>query len=80
MDSRVGTLYARQHWRELLERAGRGQSTTITRHGRPIAAVVPPDALRDAPASSLLSLSGSGRGLWGEDVDATLRDLREEWE
>jgi hypothetical protein len=27
----------------------------------------------------LLSLSGSGRGLWGEDSNQTLRELRDEW-
>lgn len=64
----------------LLAEAGRGGSTVITRHGRPIAAIVPvgraADGLRQ---KSLLGLAGSGKGLWGKDGVKTLRRLREEW-
>jgi len=64
-----------------LAEAERGSATILTRHGRPIAAIVPvgraADGLRQ---KSLLGLAGSGKGLWGKDGVKTLRRLREEWQ
>ena len=52
----------------------------ITRHGRPVAALVPIEtydaAVRQQP---LMPVAGSGRGLWGKDSARTLRKLRDEW-
>jgi antitoxin (DNA-binding transcriptional repressor) of toxin-antitoxin stability system len=82
MDDRPhrGAEEARNQFPRLLETAERGQATVITRHGRPVAVVAPlggPDAsARQAP---LTPLEGSGRGLWGADSAATLRELRGEW-
>ena len=79
--TRKGAEEARNQLPELLESAEKGRSTIITKHGRPVAAIVPLDAYgagcRQAP---LMPVQGSGRGLWGEDSCKTLRDLREEWE
>ena len=64
----------------LLAEAERGRPTIVTRHGRPIAAIIPvgrtADGLRQ---KSLLGLAGSGKGLWGKDSGKTLRRLRDEW-
>ncbi|MGH9171832.1 MAG: type II toxin-antitoxin system Phd/YefM family antitoxin [Acidimicrobiales bacterium] len=39
---------------ELLDRVDRGEEVTITRHGRPVAVVVRPDALRSRHADKVL--------------------------
>ena len=76
-----GVEEARNQLPDLLDAAEKGQSTVITRHGRPVAALVPVDALaavvRQAP---LMPLAGSGRGLWGKSSTRTLRRLRDEWD
>jgi prevent-host-death family protein len=75
-----GAEDARNQLPNLLAAAEKGRSTVITRHGKPVAALVPVGANdRHARQQSLLSLSGSGRGLWGEDSNQTLRELRDEW-
>ena len=75
-----GAEEARNQLPHLLEAAEDGQSTVITKHGRPIAALVPIDdyvaAVRQEP---LPPLAGSGRGLWGRDSARTIRKLRDEW-
>lgn len=71
---------ARNQLPHLLAAAEKGQSTVITRHGRPVAVLVPIDALDTAPRQrSLLPLLGSGRGLWGKSSTRTLTRLRDEW-
>jgi prevent-host-death family protein len=81
-----GAEEARNTLPTLLELAERGQATIITRHGRRVAAIVPIDqyvaylnSLRRSQQRSLLSLRGSGAGLWGEDSTRTIRELRDEW-
>jgi antitoxin (DNA-binding transcriptional repressor) of toxin-antitoxin stability system len=60
--------------------AERGQSTIITRHGHPVAALVPIEAygmaVRQQP---LIPVAGSGRGLWEKQSSRTLSRLRDEW-
>ena len=71
---------ARKQLPALLDAAEKGRSTIITRHGRPVAALVPIElyraALRQQP---LTPVEGSGRGLWGRDSMRALRTLRDEW-
>lgn len=43
----VGTLEARNSFSSLLERVERGEEITITRHGRPVARLVPAGPKRD---------------------------------
>lgn len=79
--TRKGVEDARSQLPSLLAEAQRGRSTLITRHGRPIAAIVPVERLAaGAPQMSLLGLAGSGKGLWGRDGAKALRKLRDEWE
>jgi prevent-host-death family protein len=66
----VGTYYAKTHFSELLEKVEAGEEITITRHGTPVARLVPlqkkytPDDRRAAierikKLSQGLSLGGS---------------------
>jgi prevent-host-death family protein len=77
---RKGAEEARNQLPALLDAAERGRSTVITRHGLPVAALVPiaaySAAVRQQP---LIPVAGSGRGLWGKDSARTLRKLRDEW-
>ena len=75
-----GAEDARNQLPDLLEAAEKGRSTVITRHGRPVAALVPLSEFRPgAQQQSLWSLRGSGKGLWGKESPRTVRELREEW-
>jgi prevent-host-death family protein len=79
-DRTYGAEEARAHLPELLERAKRGEVTVITKHGRPLAKVVPVHAVEGEKAKMpILSLAGSGRGLWGRNSRRKLKRLREEW-
>ena len=77
---RKGAEEARNQLPDLLDAAEKGRSTVITRHGRPVAALVPVEAygaaIRQQP---LTPVAGSGRRLWGQNSARTLRRLRDEW-
>jgi prevent-host-death family protein len=77
---RKGAEEARNQLPDLLEAAEQGFSTIITRHGRPVAALVPIEgysaAVRQQP---LIPVAGSGRGLWGKESTHSIRKLRDEW-
>lgn len=78
---RKGAEEARHQLPDLLDAAEGGKSTIITRHGRPVAVLVPIDEFRPVGRqASLVPLSGSGRGMWGKDSTRTIRKLREEWD
>lgn len=81
MPQRRGAEAARNELPQLLQCAEQGQTTLITRRGRPVAALVPIGQLHSgAPRQKLLtSLVGTGRGLWGPDSLATLQKLHDEW-
>ena len=44
---RIGSYEAKTHLPRLLDRVARGESLTITRHGRPVARLVPVDSRRE---------------------------------
>jgi prevent-host-death family protein len=78
---RKGSEEARNELPTLLEDAERGRSTIITRRGRPVAALVPITQWRIMDQQkSLMTLKGSGRGMWGKNSGRSLKKLREEWE
>jgi len=78
---RKGAEEARKQLPQLLADAEKGDATIITRHGRPIAALVPIEEYeRNHRQLSILPLAGSGRGFWGDDPARTIDELRDEWE
>jgi prevent-host-death family protein len=78
--ARKGAEEARNQLPDLLVAAEQGCSTVITKHGRPVAAIVPiSDFTNNTRQQSLLPFERSGSGLWGKNSARTLRNLREEW-
>jgi prevent-host-death family protein len=41
----IGVFEAKNHFSEILERVQRGETVTITKHGKPVAQIAPPPAL-----------------------------------
>lgn len=75
-----GSEQARRKFPALLERAHRGQTTVITKHGVPYAAIVPvADIAKKATGVSLQQLRGTGKGLWGKNAARFINKLRDEW-
>ncbi len=73
----VGASEARSHFSRLLERVANGARIVITRHGTPVARLVPfakPDSERARRAISRLKASRKGRRLGG----LSWKDLRDE--
>jgi len=62
----IGAFDAKTRLSELLDRAARGESFQITKHGRPVGRLVPPGGSRDADAvaQAVQRLKGL-RGLFG---------------
>lgn len=77
--SHQGAEQARQQLPSILAAAAAGRSTIITRHGRPVAAVVPPSMAKATQPVPLVTLAGTGRGLWGARSARTIARLRDEW-
>jgi prevent-host-death family protein len=59
----VGAYEAKTHLSRLLEEVGRGESITITRHGRAIARLVPASEHRPAPAGVIDELRAGRKGV-----------------
>ena len=79
-----GAKEARRTLPALLDLAERGEATIISRHRRPVAAIVPiacheATQERQPGQRSLLSLSGSGSGLWEKHSARMIRKIRNEW-
>lgn len=86
----VNATEARASLPELLDRVGEGEEITITRHGRPVAVLVPPSLLRsrrledlDARVRRLDELMEKGRhrtlsgpGISPERAEQLVRELR----
>ena len=74
-----GVEEARRAFPAILDAAAQGGTTIITRRGVAVAAVVPAGAAARSRPVSLLSLAGSGKGLWGPDSAKSVARLRGEW-
>ena len=73
----VGSFEAKTHLPRLLDDVAKGESITITKHGVPVAMLVPPPATRQmstAEAIAALREFGRGRTLGG----ISIRELVEE--
>ncbi len=62
-----------------------GYSSVITRHGKPLAVVVPVDQWqteqgRRVQVGGILALRGTGRGLWPQGAANAVAQLRQEWQ
>jgi antitoxin (DNA-binding transcriptional repressor) of toxin-antitoxin stability system len=60
-----------------------GVASVITRHGKPLAAVVPFaqwQTSRLGTNAGILALQGTGQGLWGPSASQRVGELRDEWE
>jgi len=62
-----------------------GYSSEITRHGKPVAMVVPVQDWQTAQgrqiaSGGILALRGTGRGLWPQGVAKAVAQLRQEWQ
>jgi prevent-host-death family protein len=55
----IGSFEAKTHLPQLLERAARGEEFTITKHGKPMARLVP--AVSATPKSSIREMIEEGR-------------------
>ena len=73
-----GAEAARNRLAHLLQLAENGESTVISKHGRPVA-VLAPIAAHSGRQEPLKPVAGSGRGLWGKNGGRAIRKLRDEW-
>ena len=80
MAATVGSFQAKTHLASLLDRVSRGESITITRHGKPVARLVPvppePDRDVEKAVREMLGLRDRSGPVLGDDV--TIRDLIDE--
>ena len=76
----VGSFEAKTHLSQLLERAAKGEEFTITKHGRPVARLMPPrhdEPARDArTAVEAMKAFRKGRTLGGLNVRDMIEDGR----
>lgn len=76
-----GVEEARSQLPRLIDDAAAGKATVITKHGRPLAALVPLQSYSAADSQqSLLPYEGSGKGLWGRSSKLSIRVLKDEWQ
>ena len=68
----VGSFEAKTHLTQLLQRVADGEEITITKHGKPVARLVPPLAAKPAPdvraAVAAMKRFRKGRSLRGLSV------------
>lgn len=76
---RKGASEARKQLPALLNEAKKGRPTIITRHGRPIAALIPVKTSIGCRQKALTGLAGSGKGMWDRDSTRAVRRPRDEW-
>lgn len=76
----VGLDEGRSSLPKLAAMAHAGQSSLLTKHGKPYAAIVSPDLLlKTQRKSDFLALRGTGTGLWGASATDYVAQLRNEW-
>lgn len=76
----VGTFEAKTHLTSLLQRVARGERVVITRRGKPVAMLVPPQAEAPKDAARVVREMLAYRDEHGPRLgpDLTIRDLIEE--
>lgn len=82
---RYGLEQARSHLPLIAREAEAGYATVITRHGEPVAVMVPvaewqrQQQAKGLKGSGLLALRGTGKGLWPDGAGQAVQALRDEW-
>jgi prevent-host-death family protein len=51
----IGAYEAKTHFSQLLERVENGERITITKHGRPVAILAPPESRRTRPVAEVIA-------------------------
>ncbi len=76
----IGSFEAKTHLPQLLERAANGEEFTITKHGKPVARLVPPRGAKPAPdvrsAVEAMKQFRKGRTLGGLDIREMIEEGR----
>lgn len=72
----LGVLEARKRFPELLDRAHGGEETLISRHGHPVAALVPLWRRHRPQRQALIALKGSGHDCWPDPLPPPAGDRR----
>jgi prevent-host-death family protein len=70
----VGSYEAKTHLARLLEEAENGEVIAITRHGKVVARLMPPEDVRPDPADAIARLRAARTGL---RLNADVRELIE---
>jgi prevent-host-death family protein len=79
-DISYGIEQARIQLPAIFAKAHAGNTSIITKHGKPYAAIVPVSELKNAKRSTgILALRGTGQGLWGRRPASAIDALRGEW-
>lgn len=84
MKTTYGLEQARAKLPHIAAEARAGHVSVITRHGEPVAAVVPVSFLRAQQAGKvrkggILALRGTGSHMWPEGAGRAVADMRDEW-
>jgi prevent-host-death family protein len=76
----VGTFTANTHLAQLLERVAQGEKVLITRRGKPVAMLVPPDDEGEPSLAEVVQKMLEFRQRYGPRLgpELTIRDLIEE--
>ena len=76
----VGSFEAKTHLPQLLERTAKGEEFTITKHGKPVARLVPPRSAKPAPdvraAVEAMRKFRKGRTLGGLSIREMIEEGR----
>ncbi len=83
--TRYGLEQARAQLPHIAAEASAGYGSVITRHGKPVAVVVPMEAWQalqasGAKAAGILALRGTGRQVWPGSASQAVTELRDEWQ
>ena len=80
MESSVGSFEAKTHLPALLDRVAKGERITITKHGKPVAQLVPVEPADKPDVKSIVQEMRAYRDRHGPKLgdDLTIRDLIEE--
>jgi prevent-host-death family protein len=77
--TKIGAFAAKTHLAQLLERVAHGEKVLITRRGKPVAMLVPPESERPADVSAVVREMLDARDQGGPRLGKglTARELRE---